>query len=116
MRATTNANRLAGSLASRVRVRPNRHNLPVPAIIVSGIPPAAFTLSAAALLSSRVSPLNSMEESTYERDRRDKLQKLRELGVEPFGGRTAGLAPLAQIKIQYKPEMGHDGGPVVKGA
>ncbi|HEY7118131.1 MAG TPA: lysine--tRNA ligase [Tepidisphaeraceae bacterium] len=54
--------------------------------------------------------------SIYERERRDKLQKLRDLGVDPFGGRTAGITPLAQIKVQYKPEMGHDGGPAVKGA
>jgi lysyl-tRNA synthetase, class II len=54
--------------------------------------------------------------SIYERERRDKLQKLRDLGVDPFGGRTAGIAPLAHIKVQYKPEMGHDGGPLVKGA
>ena len=36
-----------------------------------------------------------MEESIYERERREKLQKLRELGVDPYGGRTAGLKPLA---------------------
>lgn len=57
-----------------------------------------------------------MEESIYQRERREKLQKLRELGVDPFGGRTAGLTPLAQIKAQYTAEMGHDTGPVVKGA
>ena len=57
-----------------------------------------------------------MEESIYERERRDKLQKLRDLGIDPFGGRTAGITPLARIKAQYTPEMGHDTGPVVKGA
>ncbi|HXE53291.1 MAG TPA: lysine--tRNA ligase [Tepidisphaeraceae bacterium] len=52
----------------------------------------------------------------YESDRRQKLQKLRDLGVEPFGHRTEGVMPLASIKASYKPEMGHDGGPVEKGA
>src|SRR5438067_2021997 len=52
----------------------------------------------------------------YETDRRQKLQKLRELGVDPFGRRTEGIQPLAQIKAFYRPAMGSDGGPVVKGA
>ena len=51
----------------------------------------------------------------YEQERRQKREKLRELGVDPYGHRTADIAPLAQIKELYKPEMGHDGGPVVKG-
>ena len=54
--------------------------------------------------------------SHYEQERRQKLAKLRELGVEPYGQRTAGIVPLADIKAQYKPEMGHDGGPEVVGA
>jgi lysyl-tRNA synthetase class 2 len=54
--------------------------------------------------------------SHYEQERRQKLAKLRELGVEPFGQRTPGIHPLAEIKYQYKPEMGHDGGPEVTGA
>ena len=57
-----------------------------------------------------------MEESIYERERREKVQKLRDLGFEPYGAAVTGLTPLADIKAQYKPEMGHDGGPVVKGA
>lgn len=57
-----------------------------------------------------------MEETIYERERREKLQKLRELGVEPFGVRTAGLKPLGEIKTMYTAEMGHDTGPVVKAA
>jgi lysyl-tRNA synthetase class 2 len=56
------------------------------------------------------------EISPYEKERRDKLQKLRELGVDPFGGRVDGITPLASIKESYKPEMGHDAGPVVKAA
>lgn len=54
--------------------------------------------------------------STYEQERRQKAQKLRDLGIDPFGGRSPGVQPLAAIKSLYKPEMGHDGGPVVKGA
>jgi lysyl-tRNA synthetase class 2 len=54
--------------------------------------------------------------SHYEQERRQKLAKLRELGVEPYGQRTAGIHPLAEIKAEYKPEMGHDGGPEVIGA
>jgi lysyl-tRNA synthetase class 2 len=59
-----------------------------------------------------------MSESTnsYEKERRDKRDKLRELGVDPYGGRETGLRPLADIKQSYAPEMGHDGGPVVKAA
>src|SRR4051812_27000457 len=52
--------------------------------------------------------------STYEQDRREKLQRLRALGVDPFGQRTAGIAPLAATKESYRPEMGHDAGPIVK--
>jgi lysyl-tRNA synthetase class 2 len=54
--------------------------------------------------------------SEYEQERRSKLQKLRELGVDPYGSVTTGITPLKTIKDQYKPEMGHDGGPVFKGA
>jgi lysyl-tRNA synthetase, class II len=60
--------------------------------------------------------MSSQDASIYEQERRAKLQKLRDLGVDPFGQRTEGLAPLASIKEQYKPEMGHDGGPTVKAA
>ena len=56
-----------------------------------------------------------MEEAsanTYEQERRQKLQKLRDLGVDPFGQCTGGIQPLAEVKDQHKPEMGQDGGPV----
>ena len=56
------------------------------------------------------------DSNPYEQERRQKLQRLRELNFDPYGLRTEGLAPLAQIKSMFKPEMGHDGGPVVKGA
>jgi lysyl-tRNA synthetase class 2 len=52
--------------------------------------------------------------SSYEQERRQKRDKLRELGVDPYGRTTAGVTPLAETKASYKPEMGHDGGPVVK--
>ncbi len=54
--------------------------------------------------------------STYEQERRSKAQRLRELGLDPFGGQTPGIQPLASVKALYKPEMGHDSGPVVKAA
>jgi lysyl-tRNA synthetase class 2 len=54
--------------------------------------------------------------SIYEQERRAKLQKLRDLGIDPFGQRTEGLEPLSAIRARYRPEMGHDGGPVVKAA
>ncbi|MGD0461796.1 MAG: lysine--tRNA ligase [Tepidisphaeraceae bacterium] len=54
--------------------------------------------------------------SHYEQERRQKLAKLRDLGIDPFGQRTDGIQPLAHIKSLYKPEMGHDGGPQVVGA
>src|SRR5690349_4333368 len=59
-----------------------------------------------------------MSDSTnpYEAERRQKLHKLRELGVDPYGQCTDGITPLASIKSSYKPEMGHDGGPTVKAA
>src|SRR5690606_23692023 len=50
----------------------------------------------------------------YEQDRRDKLDKLRALGVDPYGQRTADLQPLAQVKAAYRDEMCADQGPVVK--
>ncbi len=56
------------------------------------------------------------ETSIYEQERRAKLQKLRDLGIDPFGQRTEGLQSLQSIRELYKPEMGHDGGPVVKAA
>jgi lysyl-tRNA synthetase class 2 len=54
------------------------------------------------------------EISQYEQERRQKLQKLRELGVDPYGARTEGVTPLATVKASHKPEMGQDGGPEVK--
>jgi lysyl-tRNA synthetase class 2 len=54
--------------------------------------------------------------NTYEQERRQKLQRLRELGVDPYGGPTEGIRPLAEIRAMFRPEMGHDGGPLVKAA
>ncbi len=58
----------------------------------------------------------SESSNSYEQERRAKRDKLRELGVDPYGGRETGLRPLAEIKSSYTTEMGHDGGPVVKAA
>lgn len=58
--------------------------------------------------------MSSNEPNLYETERRAKLQKLRELGVDPYGQRTIGLVPLSDARTSYKPEMGHDGGPITK--
>src|SRR5689334_14853582 len=50
----------------------------------------------------------------YERERREKRDKLRALGVEPYGQRTEVIEPLAAVKGRYTAEMGHDAGPVVR--
>jgi lysyl-tRNA synthetase class 2 len=52
----------------------------------------------------------------FEQERRQKADQLRELGIDPFGGPETGLVLLDQIKSLFRPEMGHDGGPVVKAA
>jgi lysyl-tRNA synthetase class 2 len=57
-----------------------------------------------------------MEQATnsYEQERRQKLARLREMGIDPYGGRVEGVQPLADVRALFKPEMGQDGGPVVK--
>src|SRR5437764_6507189 len=65
---------------------------------------------------SPTSPPPSASENLYEQERRQKLQKLRDLGVDPFGGRVEGLIPLDQIRAAHRPEFGQDGGPVFKAA
>src|SRR2546430_11998436 len=60
--------------------------------------------------------MSAAEASIYEKERREKLQKLRDLGIEPFGGRTAGVTPLAGSKGVCRPDMRHDGGPLGPGA
>lgn len=57
-----------------------------------------------------------MQENTsvYEQERRLKAQKLRELGVDPFGGRTDGIMSIAKVRELHKAEFGQDGGPVSK--
>jgi lysyl-tRNA synthetase class 2 len=52
--------------------------------------------------------------NTYEQERRQKLSRLRELGVDPYGAREADVKSLASVRALYTAEMGHDGGPVVK--
>jgi lysyl-tRNA synthetase class 2 len=51
--------------------------------------------------------------SAYEQERRDKLQRLRDLGVDPYGQRTPGVRALADVRAMHNPEMGQDGGPEV---
>ncbi|MEA2710848.1 MAG: lysyl-tRNA synthetase, class [Phycisphaerales bacterium] len=57
--------------------------------------------------------MSESEASSYEQERRDKLQRLRDLGVDPYGQRTANVRALADVKREHKPEMGQDGGPEV---
>src|SRR5688572_26051069 len=57
--------------------------------------------------------MSESERNPYEQERRDKLQRLRELGVDPYGQRTPDVRPLADVKREHKPEMGQDGGPEV---
>jgi lysyl-tRNA synthetase class 2 len=54
--------------------------------------------------------------STYEQERREKLTRLRELGMDPYGQRTEGITPLAEIRALHKPDFGQDGGPTVTAA
>jgi lysyl-tRNA synthetase class 2 len=57
-----------------------------------------------------------MSDSTneYEQERRAKAQRLRELGVDPFGQRTPDIVALREARGRYTSDMGHDTGPVVK--
>src|SRR5436190_7037635 len=54
--------------------------------------------------------------STYEQERRQKRDALRDAGIDPYGRSAKGVTSLATIKSSYRPEMGHDSGPVVKAA
>ncbi|MBC8106562.1 MAG: lysine--tRNA ligase [Anaerolineae bacterium] len=54
------------------------------------------------------------EQNQYEKERRAKRDQIRALGLDPYGGPVEGLRPLSEVKSSYKPEMGHDAGPVVK--
>ena len=54
------------------------------------------------------------EQNQYEQERRAKRDQIRALGLDPYGGRVEGLRPLSEVKSSYKPEMGHDTGPVTK--
>jgi lysyl-tRNA synthetase class 2 len=56
---------------------------------------------------------SSTSPSDYEQERRGKLQRLRDLGVDPYGQRTPNVRPLAAVKSLHNPEMGQDGGPEV---
>ncbi|MDB5328795.1 MAG: lysS [Phycisphaerales bacterium] len=58
--------------------------------------------------------MSSTDTSIYEQERRAKLNKLRELGIDPYGQHTEGVQALATVKSLYTPEMGHDGGPVCR--
>src|SRR4051812_49907501 len=59
------------------------------------------------------SPVSESELSTYERERREKREKLRALGIDPYGERTENVQPLADVRALHRPDFGQDGGPVV---
>jgi len=54
------------------------------------------------------------QSNLYEQERRQKCEKLRELGVDPYGARVEGVKPLDAIRALHAPDMGQDGGPIVK--
>jgi lysyl-tRNA synthetase class 2 len=58
-------------------------------------------------------PTEATGPSIYERERREKRQKLRDLGLDPYGQRTENVQPLADVRALHKAEFGQDGGPVV---
>ena len=67
--------------------------------------------------SPKQSPPSTASESLYEAERRQKSQKIRDLGLDPYGMRTAGLPALwRRLSRSISPHMGHDGGPVVRAA
>ncbi len=63
--------------------------------------------------SSNTPPTPPPAANQYEAERRQKLDKLRSLGIDPFGQRVEGISPLTAAKASYAAEMGHDGGPIL---
>ena len=59
-------------------------------------------------------PETPAQPDQYEHDRRQKLARLREIGIDPFGSAEPGITSLADTRAACKPELGHDGGPVRK--
>jgi lysyl-tRNA synthetase class 2 len=78
---------------------------------------ALYFSSAVSIIVQLFDPDNmAAETNIYEQERRAKLQKLRESGIDPYGSAVENVRPLKQIRDSFLPEMGHDGGPVVKAA
>ena len=51
--------------------------------------------------------------SIYERERRDKREKLRAMNLDPYGGRTEGVQPLEDVQAHCTSRnSGQDGGPI----
>jgi lysyl-tRNA synthetase class 2 len=55
----------------------------------------------------------NQEISPYEQERRQKLARLREIGVDPYGSSTLDVKPLGVVRQLHDPSFGQDGGPVV---
>ena len=51
--------------------------------------------------------------NAFEQERRSKRDKLRDLGVDPYGQRTENVLPLKEARALHEPEFGQDGGPSV---
>ncbi len=45
---------------------------------------------------------NVEEVSKFEQQRREKLSRLKELGVEPYGNKYEGTEPAEDIKLRFK--------------
>ena len=45
---------------------------------------------------------NSEEINKFERQRQEKLSRIKELGIDPYGGRYEGTQPAEEIKSQFK--------------
>jgi len=56
--------------------------------------------------------MSEQGDSSYEQERRAKVQKLRELGVDPFGQRTENISA-CRSEIVVHAGDGHDAGPTV---
>src|SRR4051794_2183030 len=56
------------------------------------------------------------EASIYERERGDKVTKLRELGVNPYGAAQTGVMPIATVRAEFKADAAPEAWPAVKAA
>jgi lysyl-tRNA synthetase, class II len=48
--------------------------------------------------------LSNIEDSKFEKQRQEKLSRITEMGIDPYGGRYDGTEPAEQIKSRFKPD------------